>query len=116
MELTEDRRTSARLSTGRKPLWSPRADDAHEVGQLLRLGHVGGMPLVMKQNESPDPVDVGFLGPPAVMAQPKRLPDLFQQPWLRSFGHQSPNVQDAPPPSDNARSMPSGSGIRTGGS
>ena len=42
--------------------------------------HVEGIPLAMKQNESPNPVDVGFLGPDAVLFEPDAITHLIQQP------------------------------------
>lgn len=50
-----------------------------ECGDLGRA-HVGGMPLVMEEDEPPDPVDVGFLGPPTVVPGADGLPDPVEEP------------------------------------
>ena len=39
-----------------------------QKGVDLRLGHAGGMPDMMEENEALDPVAVALLGPAAVMA------------------------------------------------
>ena len=46
----------------------------------LGWAHVGGMPLVMEEDEPPDPVDVGFLGPPTVVPGADGLPDPVEEP------------------------------------
>jgi hypothetical protein len=46
----------------------------------LGLAHLERMPLVVKQDEASEPVDVGTLGTNAVVEDAKLLTDLIKQP------------------------------------
>jgi len=50
----------------------------------LRAPHVFGVPLAVKEDETFDPGDVGFLGADGVMLAADRVSDLIEE-LLRSF-------------------------------
>ena len=45
----------------------------------LRCAKLSGMPPAMEHNEAPDPMDIGVLGPPAVVPRPYRVPHPIEQ-------------------------------------
>src|SRR5688572_27413210 len=51
-----------------------------EEGIDFLLAHVHGMTLVVKQYVSPDPVNVGFLGPQTHMTDSQGISHLIQKP------------------------------------
>jgi hypothetical protein len=57
-----------------------RQESGHLVGP-----HVRRVTLVMEVDEAPDPMQIGLLGPIAVVAPPNRVAQLIQQP-ARSWG------------------------------
>ncbi len=56
-----------------------------EAGNVA-FGEITRVPLAVKQNVAPNPADVRFLGPEAIVAQAHQLPDLIQQFRLARFG------------------------------
>jgi hypothetical protein len=46
--------------------------------------HLDRVPFAVKENEAPDPMKVSLLGAEAVMIDPQRVADLFEQLWLVS--------------------------------
>ena len=59
-----------------------------QMGQELvhfRFGHLRGVPDVVKEDVSFDPIAIGLLGPSAVMARSQGLPQLIKQLWFRAI-------------------------------
>jgi len=77
------------------------------MGQKLRhfrFRHLSRVPLLVKKNESLDPIHVGLLGPDRVMFQPDRIANAIEQfaivwggAWGYVHGRISPNYDQ---PSD----------------
>ena len=61
----------------------PRHRQVREERLNLRCAHVLGMPLLMKENEVPNPMDIGFLGPNGKVLESDHLPHLIQKFDLR---------------------------------
>jgi len=51
----------------------------HQEARNLAGAHLGGVPLAVEEDEPPDPVDVGFLGPPTVVPGADGLPDPVEE-------------------------------------
>jgi hypothetical protein len=51
----------------------------------LLAANVQGMALVVEQDEAPDPVDVGLLGPDRVVLEADRFAHLLREPLLPGF-------------------------------
>ena len=45
----------------------------------LRTSHIARMFLSVKENEAPDPMDIGFLGPNGKVLEPDHLPHLIEE-------------------------------------
>ena len=57
----------------------PRHRQVREERLNLGCAHVLGMPLLMKENEVPNPMDIGFLGPKGKVLESDHLPHLIQE-------------------------------------
>ena len=69
-----------RLVLGRRgdfPVDREAGEEALDVGRF----EYRGVAVVIEADESPDPVDVGLLGPDAVVLEPDAVADLVEQAW-----------------------------------
>jgi hypothetical protein len=48
----------------------------------LHLGHLDRMPLLMKEDEALDPMDIGLFSSVAVVTRPQCFADLGEQFWF----------------------------------
>lgn len=65
-----------------------------DEGANLRFPRQRGMSLVVIQDKFTDPVDIGVLGPPAVVAHTNRRPYLVEQSWLMLLGIRHGTLDD----------------------
>ena len=80
-------------STGKSPGFAPLkilSTNLHgkrrQEGRDLSGAHLGGVPLAVEEDESPDPVDVGLLGSPTVVPGADGLADPVEKPGRRGAG------------------------------